>query len=177
MREEREKNTNMSEKVFIVTSGSYSAYHIDAVFKDKEKAELYCRCHEDCEIEEYEFNDGKIYTSFNAVRVQCEYRNWWMSNRPSVKFVTRSEEDETYMKENKSYVNIYNSYISLVIIRRLSKKYDKDAIIDKYTKVCQDIMSEIKYMLEESGYSQNMDFQQRKELEDNISAAINEKIA
>ena len=168
----------MGEKVFVITSGCYSDYHIEAIFKSREKAEAYCQCHKDCEIEEYEFNDDKIYTPFNAVRIQCEYRNWWMTDRPSIRFVTRSEEDETYMKESKSYLNVYNNYVSLVIIRRLPKQYDKDVIIDKYTKVCQDIMSEIKYMLEESGYySLDLSYEARREIENNINTAINEKIA
>ena len=162
--------------IYVVTAGSYSDYHIEACFKDKEKAELYCKCHEDCEIEEYDFNDDNIYTPFDAVRVQCRYSNWWMKERPYVRFVTRAEEDENYYKNNKSYINVYSDFVDLVIIRRLPKEYDKDAITSKYTKVCQDIMAEVKYLLEESGYSRNMDYKQRQEIENNINAAINEKI-
>lgn len=166
----------MEEKIYIVTSGEYSDYHINAVFKDENKAKAYCECHEDCEIEEYGFNDDNIYTPFNVVRIQCSYRNWWMASRPSFSFKIRAEEDETYMRENKSYVQMYGSNIDLIIIRRLPEKYNEDFIREKYTKVCHDIMSEIKYMLEESGYSTTMDYKQKKEIEENINAAINEKI-
>lgn len=38
--------------IYIVTSGEYSDYSIDAVFQDKNKAEAYCKCHPDAEIEE-----------------------------------------------------------------------------------------------------------------------------
>lgn len=42
-------------KIFIVTSGEYSDYHIDAVFSTREKAEEYADiCGPDYEIEEYE---------------------------------------------------------------------------------------------------------------------------
>lgn len=45
-------------KVYIVTQGSYSDYHIEAVFTDEEQAKFYCATHsddcDDCEIEEYD---------------------------------------------------------------------------------------------------------------------------
>lgn len=47
-------------KVFIVTSGSYSDYHIEAVFSTKEKAEEYInnQCDDDVnDIEEYEMDE------------------------------------------------------------------------------------------------------------------------
>jgi len=47
-------------KVYIVTSGSYSDYHIEAVFSTKEKAEEYIQnnCDDDVnEIEEYEMDE------------------------------------------------------------------------------------------------------------------------
>jgi len=42
--------------VYVVTSGEYSDYRINAVFDNKEQAELYCATHEDemPEIEEYD---------------------------------------------------------------------------------------------------------------------------
>ena len=33
----------MMDKVYIVTSGDYSAYHIERVFQSKEKAEIYAK--------------------------------------------------------------------------------------------------------------------------------------
>lgn len=47
-------------KVYIVTEGSYSDYHIEAVFTDKGQAELYCAVHEDTKIEEYEADEYRI---------------------------------------------------------------------------------------------------------------------
>lgn len=55
--------------VYIVTQGSYSDYHIEAVFTDKEQAQLYCAIHHDksgwydpCVIEEYETDTPKLET-------------------------------------------------------------------------------------------------------------------
>ena len=46
-------------KVYIATEGSYSDYHIEAVFTDREQAELYSALH-CCKIEEYETDEYKI---------------------------------------------------------------------------------------------------------------------
>ena len=49
------------KKVFIVTSGEYSDYHIDAVFSNRRDAEIFCANHDkgfygSPEIEEYEID-------------------------------------------------------------------------------------------------------------------------
>ena len=54
----------MGEVVYVVTAGCYSDYHVEAVFKDKSKAEYYCNCYEDCEIEEYCLSDDIVFISF-----------------------------------------------------------------------------------------------------------------
>lgn len=51
-------------KVYIVTSGIYSDYHICAVFDNKESAELYCAVHErdldEPSVEEYDTEEVKL---------------------------------------------------------------------------------------------------------------------
>lgn len=50
----------MSNKVYIVTSGSYSNYSIQRCFLDKDKAEAYMKVCSDSglnELEEYDLND------------------------------------------------------------------------------------------------------------------------
>lgn len=53
-------------KVYIVTSGSYSDYGINRVFKDKRKAEIWCAEKnteyewQEYEIEEYEYSDDAV---------------------------------------------------------------------------------------------------------------------
>lgn len=53
-------------KVYIVTSGSYSDYGINRVFKDKRKAEVWCAEKnteyewEEYRIEEYEYSDDEV---------------------------------------------------------------------------------------------------------------------
>ena len=36
--------------IYIVTSGDYSDYMIEAVFQRQDKAEAYCKCHPDSRI-------------------------------------------------------------------------------------------------------------------------------
>lgn len=50
-------------KLYIVTAGCYSGYHIEAVFTSLRKAELYVAAHcntDNIDIEEYETADEKI---------------------------------------------------------------------------------------------------------------------
>ena len=66
----------MEDIIYVVTAGCYSDYHIEAVFKDKSKAEYYCTCHEDCEIEEYSLSDSNIFTPFESVVINFDiYKN------------------------------------------------------------------------------------------------------
>lgn len=46
-------------KIYVVTNGVYSDYHIEAVFLSKKEAELYVAVHEG-QVEEYETSDGNI---------------------------------------------------------------------------------------------------------------------
>lgn len=62
-------------KVYIVTSGRYSDYHIDAVFLSREKAMLYCVVNHDpaLNIEEYDTDDENIESN-----EKCGYVYHWV---------------------------------------------------------------------------------------------------
>lgn len=49
-------------KVYVVTDGEYSDYHIEAVFTDREQALIYCATH-GFEFEEYEADQVKLETT------------------------------------------------------------------------------------------------------------------
>lgn len=49
--------------VLVVTEGSYSDYHIEAVFTDRDQANLYLKLHPGCEIEEWDTEEVKIDAS------------------------------------------------------------------------------------------------------------------
>lgn len=53
-------------KVYVVTDGEYSSYHIEDIFLDKDLAETYCALH--CptgQIETYNINDDNIQGKIN----------------------------------------------------------------------------------------------------------------
>lgn len=137
--------------IYIVTSGEYSDYSIDAVFQNKDKAEAYCKCHPDAEIEEWEFFDDHIYTPFNVVTI---HMNILSSKNEEIHFDFRtlSQEDASFYMVNRENVTVYTPHhISIFLIRMLPKNYDKQYIKNKYTKVFYDLISEIKYVVSDIG--------------------------
>ena len=138
--------------VYIVTSGDYSDYSIDAVFQDKNKAEAYCKCHPDAGIEEWEFFDDNIYTPYNVVCIDMDISG--NAKKIYFNFQTLSKEDADYYMANQDRVTVYDAqHISLYLIRILPKNYNKENIKDKYTKVFYDLIPEIKYAISDMGLS------------------------
>lgn len=134
--------------VYIVTSGCYSDYGIDAVFQNRDKAEAYCQCHPDAEIEEWEFFDGNTYTPFNVVKISMHIR---LSGTNDIyfKFKTLSKEDYKFDMFNSDSVAIYSQQIVIYLKRLLPQNYDEEIIRGKYTKVFYDLIPEIKYIVSE----------------------------
>ena len=136
--------------VYIVTSGTYSDYHIDAVFKNREKAELYCECHDKCEIETWEYGDEDIYSTYDYVFVAANI--YIDENTYNIKYTysKASEEDDPY-KKNSTYVMSYagkefkRKRAEIYLYRELPKDYSKMQVEQKYEKVIEDLMYELKY--------------------------------
>lgn len=142
--------------IYIVTSGECSDYGIDAVFQDRRKAESYCECHPDAEIEEWEFFDNNIYTLFNVVNI---YMDILENNGKRIyfKFQTLSKEDANYYMVNNDSVTVRSgNNIGIHLIRMLPKNYDKEDIKNKYTKVFYDLISEIRYLVSDTGLSSDV---------------------
>lgn len=57
-------------EVYIVTSGEYSDYRIEAVFKSEEKAKIYAMTHA-CDIEPWETEDDKIKADKSLSKKIC----------------------------------------------------------------------------------------------------------
>ena len=142
--------------IYIVTSGEYSDYSIDAVFQDKNKAEAYCKCHPDAEIEEWEFFDDNIYTPYNVVHIHMDILEN-NGKRIYFNFQTLSKEDANYYMTNNDSVTVYSSnHINIHLIRMLPQNYDKENIENKYTKVFYDLISEIRYLVSDTGLSSDV---------------------
>ena len=142
--------------IYIVTSGEYSDYSIDAVFQDENKAEAYCKCHPNAEIEEWELFDDNIYTPFNVVNIHMDILEN-NGKRIYFKFQTLSKEDANYYMTNNDSVTVYSSnHINIHLIRMLPQNYDKENIENKYTKVFYDLISEIRYLVSDTGLSSDV---------------------
>lgn len=118
--------------VYIVTSGEYSDYHIEAVLETREQAEAYCALHPcgDQEIEEWETAD---------YAVECDkpvYRKW-------VGIILESGEvsvrDEGYSFKNvfevknvpRSYYHIPHQRIDMTTSRDKTAEQAKKIMLDK----------------------------------------------
>lgn len=143
--------------VYIVTSGIYSDYGIDQVFKSREKAELYCECHEGCEIEEWDFNDDNIYTVYDSVNIQAFLCPKTHGRSVKFSFEKHSVEDEP-SKRDGTYVWIIGSNlfdlkshiyrekkIEIVLDRELPKNYSEDKVKWRYERLIEDLAAEIEY--------------------------------
>lgn len=143
--------------IYIVTSGCYSDYGIDAVFQNRDKAKDYCRCHPNAEIEEWQFFDDNIYTPFNIVRILMRiYSNG--DNNVYFDFGTLSKEDDGCYMSNRNSVSMYSNHIEIHLRRLLPQNYDEEIIREKYKKVFYDLFPEIKYILSELGVFSKDDF-------------------
>ena len=137
--------------VYIVTSGCYSDYGIDQVFKSREKAELYCECHEGCEIEEWDFNDDRIYTAYdyvyvlanihmnnNKCSVQCRFGKYSIEDEPS-------NRNKTFAWSFGKNFEYRDKRIEVHLYRELPKNYSKMQVEYKWTRIMEDLAAEIRY--------------------------------
>jgi len=163
----------MVNTLYVVTAGCYSDYHIEAIFRDKEKAKYYCTCHEDCEIEEYGFSDNNVFTPFESVIINFNiYENKNIEDRINFRFRHLAKEDAKWYMENRESVSVYDSWISICLWRRLPDNYDEEKIKQKYTKAYQDLRGEILYLVSESDCS---NYDKRKIVAENLQKYIEEQ--
>lgn len=134
--------------IYIVTSGCYSDYDINAVFKNEDKAKACCQCHPDTRIEEWELFDDNIYTPFNIVRIGMCIRSDG-TNNIHFTFETLSKEDDEFLMLNFDSVSVYSNQTEINLRRLLPQNYNKEMVEKKYTKVFYDLIPEIKYILSE----------------------------
>lgn len=123
-----------NKTIYIVTSGEYSDYEIEAVFTDKRQAELYCatKRHEYMTIEEWETDAVKMESDKEPLRY------WRMTfdikgDRHSVLY------DEGYtFTENKKIRICYGCYEALLTT-------PVDYSEEKVKKIMYDFIAQWKY--------------------------------
>jgi hypothetical protein len=151
----------MNDKVYIVTSGSYSDYKIQRCFFNKQKAEDYMKI---CEKYNYDLNDLEEYDLDDSVEIKPLYyisAQYYFDEKPSYcdkkyyfKIVSTNNLDEDIQSINSTHY----CHGNFVTIRRLinSNNFDEEYLRNKYEKVCQDLEKQIKYLIEVEGLTDVM---------------------
>ena len=149
-------------KVYIVTDGEYSDYHIKRVFIDGEKAGRYLET--SCgRIEEFNTSDDVDIEHITYTHV---FYKWHKDEDCFDLYVRRTNSlDEVrgdieyiYYTDQKGgkcpYTrNINSPYRSISLRRIIAHDYDKERLKKKYLKVCHDMRKQIRYLREGLGYS------------------------
>jgi len=133
-------------KVFIVTEGSYSDYHIEKVFIDKLKAEIYAEliCGE---VEEYNTSNEDLYKRHNTI--QCFYR---LVDKRFSTYKGSIVESKKLINSNK-----YNLYPTPdICITRVYNEFEENTIIDNCKKICEDYYAQINCLTKNEGWTDQM---------------------
>jgi hypothetical protein len=159
-------------KVYIVTAGSYSDYHIKRIFLDKSKAEHYAKGVYDVnEIEEYEIED-RIPELFTIISATLSSDNDYYFT------VTTDNILDVPNPESKIRSEYRGNYTNRLWIQRiiLKPKLYGDEILklnQKYKKICLDLKAKIESLIQIEGWTEEMI---RKWLEDKNIEAVGEVI-
>ena len=136
-------------KIYVVTSGSYSDYHIEQVFLDRKKAELYCKWHYNSEIEEFETHDdmldGELKSKDKYMFVRYTLTNENFQEKERIYTELRLDTYD-HMKNNTGYNTTLGNGHQIILNRKISIADDENELKERYLKVCRDLMSEIKQM-------------------------------
>ena len=134
-------------KVYVVTAGSYSDYHIAKVFTDKDKAEEYREwLYDSNDVEEYETEDNlevkKYYRIYITTRVNTDSKQLG----PNIS-VTKGD---SIFNGNYNYYNDFGKYFELSICRCVNaQNWNREFYVNKYTKALYDLVAIIKQKIAE----------------------------
>ena len=153
----------MSKKVYVVSGGSYSDYHIKRIFLNKEKAEAYIKVCDDGdlnELEEYELSDDEIFIPAYCIKITYYLNGMpYYSNQDiyDFKIVTTNTTDTKLECQNYTWYYNYGSSEYLTIIRPIySNNFDETQLKEKYKKVCEDLKVQIESLKKLEGWDKDM---------------------
>ena len=152
----------MSKRVYLVTAGCYSDYHIIRVFLDKNKAESYMKiCNEPDlnELEEYELSDDKVFTPIYYIKIDYYIGKIpsYINNKYNFEIIKSNSLDTDINNINFTWYDDYNTYQSIHIYRPIySKNFNEEKLKKKYRKICEDLETQIKSLKEIEGWNKEM---------------------
>lgn len=143
------------DKVYIVTSGDYSDYHIERVFKSKEKAEAYVRARNKfLAIETFDLSDDCIDTL--TVTGKFLRGDIAIGRAPGVwlDYDCKHPDEYVSMGEHDEYCYVGKELISGIYVCHLvmgkfipKDQWKEQETRDKFAKVLTDKMAEVESML------------------------------
>ena len=135
-------------KIYVVTKGSYSDFHIERIFLEEEKANSFSTLI-DGYVREYETDDDKQFKYYEII--QCHYSD---KNKFFYDFECVINDGNTV---NETYFYTIGDYwFDLCLQRVVPEDIDEDELINKCKKTCYDIIAEMKYHKEIDGWSNEM---------------------
>lgn len=143
-------------KIYVVTSGCYSDYHIEKVFTDKTKATEYAEWLEDSnDIEEYETEDElQVNKFYNVVITLKVYDNGRENLNTRFSKTDNNGEWNNYISYS-DYHKYSRDHIDIFLKRQVPEvNWNEDFYIDKYTKATYDILAQVKHFISE-GYTES----------------------
>lgn len=174
-------------KVYIVTSGEYSDYHICAIFASRDKAEAYIKAKNDAERTEYEHDEWDVSTTKYNIEewdlgdnyVNVAYWKVYGFIRTSLAFEKQSAHiyvwnangvdnhivnDVSNSIKTILSINNYGVYYKIAITHYIPKSRfaTEQEVKNHYEKVMYDLLTKVKYMVEVEGMTM-------KEVEDSIN--------
>ena len=132
-------------KIYVVTSGSYSDYHINKVFTDKDKAYEYAEWHnhwDGTDVEEYETEDDFVVDKYYIIRITMKiYKDKMLG--PVVRVQKKDE------LEHHNWFYNRGDHFELTIVRSVPyENWNKEFYVNKYTKAIYDLSTIVKYHME-----------------------------
>ena len=144
-------------KVYIVTAGEYSGYHIVKVFCDRDKAQKFINIHE---ISDY---DTYYIEEYNVDNFIPEYKDFLfisynITTKDLYSEVERRFKDDNYneqdWEENTEYRNsMWENYDGkygieerIYLWREINPNFDIESQKKKYIKSCYEIANRVKYI-------------------------------
>lgn len=128
---------NKPSKIYIVTRGTYSDYHIEALFTDYEQAELYCAVHNEddvydyCDIEEWALDEA-IFSSPSEIFDKWYGRFDFLGNLTDFGFDCISVKKPNRVKTWK-YRGIEH-YVNVYVVRGTDEEKAKKILCDYFAQ-------------------------------------------
>jgi len=135
-------------KIFIVTIGDYSDYHIEKVFTDKVKADKYGELMEG-KVEEFDTSDTEDFEEYNIITCWYYFKDKEFSSR----FSTTIDEKKNLHR------NVYNCNPNgkrSIYIQRIYKDSEGHNILDKTKKICEDYAAQIESLIQNESWTPEM---------------------